>query len=74
MGEEKYFIVKREKITPVLHQEAQQEQDDHWRSLVFPSHGDTVAFVTTALHLLRYSKLPIFHLPPLTWNLDDEEP
>ena len=73
VGQEKYFIVKKERITPTLNETAWEEQDNHWRSLVFPNHGDTVAFINTALRLICYSKPPIFTLPSPTWNLSDEE-
>jgi hypothetical protein len=76
-GGDKYFIVKKEKITPTLHWEAKQELDDAWWAIMFPDHAAFIAFTSTALRILHrhnwapHAAFPI--LPPPTWNLPREE-
>jgi hypothetical protein len=69
-GGEKYFIICCEKIVPTLHRDAQEELNNHWQSIIFPTHGDFIAFTTTALKILHHRSLPFFlDLPPPTWDL-----
>jgi hypothetical protein len=73
-GGDKYFIVSREKIISTLHKSAQEELLSHWQSIVFPTHADFIAFITTALRILHHRPhwFPI-NLPSLTWDLYDDD-
>jgi hypothetical protein len=72
-GGEKYFIIHRKKTVPTLHRDAQEELIKHWQSIIFPMHGDFIAFVTTALRVLHHRPLLFFlNLPPPTWDLPED--
>jgi hypothetical protein len=67
---ENYFIICHEKIIPTLHRDAQEELYNDWQSIIFPTHGDFITFITTALRVLHHRPLPFFiDLPPPTWDL-----
>jgi hypothetical protein len=73
-GGDKYFIVSREKITPTLHKSVKEELLSHWQSIIFPTHVDFIAFVTTALRILwhRPQWFPL-DLPSPTWEFSDND-
>jgi hypothetical protein len=53
-GGDKYYIISREKIVPILHKSVQEELLSHWQSIIFPTHVDFIAFITTALRILHH--------------------
>jgi hypothetical protein len=72
-GGEKYFIIHHKKIIPTLHRDMQEELIRHWQSIVFPTHGDFITFITTALRVLYCRPLPFFlDFPPPTWDLPED--